>query len=310
MAETDAIETPALELAGLTKRYGRLTAVADLNLSVPRGSVFGLLGQNGAGKSTTLACALGLLRPSAGRATVLGLPARQLHRSLGRVGVVFDAPVLVRGLTVRGQLRYARRLFGHTGGRSADEALALVGMDRLARRRVGRLSLGQEKRLAVAAALMGAPELLVLDEPLSGLDPLGARDLLGLFTELASAGLTILVSSHRLNDIEPVLSHAAVLVGGRLAAVGRLRELLGARGRLRLRVDDRARALQLLEERPGLTGVEAPGDAPEVLYVDAGDADPADLARLLVEGGVALRELAGADRSLAGLFESLAEVPA
>jgi len=294
-----------LEVSSLTKRYGSFVAVDDVSFAVERGSVFGLLGQNGSGKTTTISCALGLLRPTRGKARVLGEPARKIHRTQGRVGVVFDAPILVRGLTVRAQLSYSRRLFGHEGGRSLDDALARVGLDGLARRRVHQLSLGQQKRLAVATALAGDPELLVLDEPLSGLDPLGARDLLELFTALSREGLTIVVSSHRLNDIEPVLSHAAVVVRGRLAALGTLPELLGARGTQRVAVDDRAQARAVLRDLPGLGAIR--DDGVDALLVEAGGQDSAALARALVQAGVGLRQLRPADRSLAALFESLAD---
>lgn len=293
----------ALEVDSLTKRYGRFVAVDDVSFTVEKGAVFGLLGQNGSGKTTTLACALGLMRPSKGRTTVLGEPSRRLHRASGRVGVVFDAPILVKGLTVRGQLDYSRRLFGHAGGRSVGAALELVGLEKLGRRRVTQLSLGQQKRMAVATALAGAPDLLVLDEPLSGLDPLGARDLLNLFRSLSAEGLTILVSSHRLNDIEPVLSHAAVLVDGRVAALGAMGELLGSTGSHRILVDDAERGQRVLEELAGVA-VRRDGAA---LVVHAGERDAADLSRALVGAGLGLRELRSADRSLATLFESLAD---
>ena len=295
-----------LEIDALTKRYGRVLAVDDVSFRVERGQVFGLLGQNGSGKTTTLSCALGLLRPTGGRTAVLGEPWRTVHRTQGRVGVVFDAPILTKGLTIRGQLRYARRLFGHDGGRSLDEALDLVGMGPLAGRRVTRLSLGQQKRLAVAAALMGTPELLILDEPLSGLDPLGARDLLRLFGELAADGVTIVVSSHRLNDIEPVLTHAAVVLNGRLAASGSMEELLGARRGLTLRVGDPESAVRLLGERfETATPSKGAGDRIELQGAAASDAPL--VARTLVDSGIDVHELAPREQSLASLFEELAE---
>ncbi|MFT5290947.1 MAG: ABC-2 type transport system ATP-binding protein [Planctomycetota bacterium] len=307
-----------LEVQSLTKRYGRFVAVDDISFSVEQGAVFGLLGQNGSGKTTTIACALGLRRPSAGKTSVLGLPSREIHKTAGRVGVVFDAPILAKGLSVGAQLKYSMGLFGgdpKAGGdrvwRSAPEALALVGMDKLKKRSVTKLSLGQQKRLAVATALAGAPELLVLDEPLSGLDPLGARDLLTLFGTLAAEGLTIVISSHRLRDIEPALSHAAILVGGRVAAQGTIEQLLGTPGRHRIVVDQVARASEVLRSlsdvvvlplEPGAEDSEA-----GALLVDAPDRAATDLSRILVEAGVGLSELRPADQNLATLFESLAD---
>jgi len=294
-----------LEIRSLHKRYGRVVAVEDVSFAVERGSIFGLLGPNGSGKTTTLACALGLLRPTSGRIAVLGEPPARLHRTLGRVGVVFDESVLVRGLSVRAQLAYARSLFGHAGGRTIDEALELVGLAGLAGRAVTRLSLGQRKRLAVAAALAGAPELVVLDEPLSGLDPPGAREFLSLLRRLAAEGLSIVVSSHRLHEMESVLTHAAILIAGRVARTGSLAELLAERGGLALAVDDVARAEAVLA---GLPGVATSGREPDGrLVVDPGAHSAAEVNRALVQAGVGVSSLAARNASLPGLFHALVE---
>jgi ABC-2 type transport system ATP-binding protein len=176
--------TAVLQVSGLHKWYGRTHAVDDVSFTVNRGDVFGLLGPNGSGKTTTISCALGLLRADEGRITVLGEPASAIQRTGGRVAVVFDAPTLVDGLTCEQNLRYARRTLGHDGGRKDDDALQLVGLASLAERRAGRLSLGQRRRLSIARALIGRPELMVLDEPLSGLDTVGVRGMLDLFRRL------------------------------------------------------------------------------------------------------------------------------
>jgi ABC-2 type transport system ATP-binding protein len=194
--------TAVLQVSGLHKWYGRTHAVDDVSFTVNRGDVFGLLGPNGSGKTTTISCALGLLRADEGRITVLGEPASAIQRTGGRVAVVFDAPTLVDGLTCEQNLRYARRTLGHDGGRKDDDALQLVGLASLAERRAGRLSLGQRRRLSIARALIGRPELLVLDEPLSGLDTVGVRGMLDLFRRLAAEGLTLVVCSHRLHEIQ------------------------------------------------------------------------------------------------------------
>src|SRR5690606_21764019 len=168
-----------IEVRGLVKRYRGVLAVDRVDLDVGEGQVFGLLGPNGSGKTTTLSCTLGLLRPSEGVLRVLGEPSDALHRTRGAVGVVFDRAHVLGHLSVRDNLEYARRLRGGGGGgRSEAEALERVGIADLSRRRAGRLSLGQTKRLAIAMALAGSPRLLVLDEPLSGLDPLGVRSFL------------------------------------------------------------------------------------------------------------------------------------
>jgi ABC-2 type transport system ATP-binding protein len=299
----------ALEVDSLTKRYGRVMAVAEMSFAVERGAVYGLLGPNGSGKTTTLACSLGLLRPSGGRVIVLGEDARRLHRTRGRVGVVFDAPIRVRGLSVRGQLAYAMRLLGRAGergrGRSADELLSLTGLTALARRPVARLSLGQEKRLAVATALAGDPELLVLDEPLSGLDPVGARRLLRLVRELAQSGVAVVLSSHRLHEVEPVLTHAGILIAGRLAAEGPIEALLASRARLRVGVDDPPRALEALSR---LGGSDARAGAQDGrLLIELGGRSPAEVNRALVEAGIAVSELRSDGDGLPGLFDALVD---
>ncbi|MBM3984683.1 MAG: ABC transporter ATP-binding protein, partial [Planctomycetes bacterium] len=238
----------ALAVRDLSKSYGATRAVQDVSLTVQRGDVFGLLGPNGSGKTTTLSCALGLLPIDAGSIEVLGRPAHRIHETAGRVAVVFDGATLVDGLTCRQNLQYARRVLGHAGGRPDAELLALTGIESLAERRAGRLSLGQRRRLSIARALIGQPELLVLDEPLSGLDTVGVRAMLQLFRSLHGQGLTLLVSSHRLPEMETILTRAAILVGGRLLREASLDELLhGQRLRLRVRATPAADAASALQ---------------------------------------------------------------
>ncbi|MCP3918493.1 MAG: ABC transporter ATP-binding protein [bacterium] len=303
----------ALEIRSLHKRYGRLRVVEDLSLRVGRGEIYGLLGPNGSGKTTTLSCALGLLRPTSGQIDVLGEPVRHLARTQGRVGAVFDRPSHVAGMTVKQNMAYAARLRGfdprHRAGRSAAEALERLGIADLRRRRAGKLSLGQAKRLAIAAALAGDPELLVLDEPLSGLDTLGVRSMLALVRELAGEGLTVVLSSHRLHEMEQVVTHAGVLLSGRIVREGSLDELLAARrGRYTITIDDGPRARAAIEHMPG---VEVLGSAtsPEGERIDARftDIGAAAVNRVLVESGCAVSALEPVTSSLQAVFEELAD---
>jgi len=295
----------SLVIEGLTKRYGDVLAVNDLNLSVEPGQVFGLLGPNGSGKSTSLNCALGLLHPTEGRCEILGVPSNQLHKTRGRVAVVFDRAVVLPSLTVRQNLTWASKMRGDGGGgRSTDEVLELTGITSLAKRRAGKLSLGQTRRLSIAMALAGKPELIVLDEPLSGLDPMGVREVLRLVRVLADAGLTLILSSHRLFEMERVLTHAAILVRGQRAACGSLDDLLGARDRVRLEVDDGDRARSLIEKLDGATLERGRGD---VLVVAAGDHGPSGINGALVAAGIGVRSLAPARSSLPRLFEDLVD---
>lgn len=218
-----------LEVDSLCKRFGAEKAVEDVSFGVERGQVFGLLGPNGSGKTTTIACALGLLRPDAGSSTVFGHPGSQLFKSAGKLGAVFDQDNLIDGLSVKANLAYAQRLLGHAGGRSQQEVLERTGTARLAARRAHELSLGQRKRVALARALLGRPELLVLDEPLSALDPGGVKDTLQLIRALATEGTSVLLSSHRLHELQSILSHAVLLVEGQVRASGSMQELLNSK---------------------------------------------------------------------------------
>lgn len=294
----------ALCVRSLTKSYGAMRAVQDVSLTVQRGDVYGLLGPNGSGKTTTLSCALGLLHHDAGTIEVLGRPAARIHETAGRVAVVFDSATLVDGLTCRQNLQYARRILGHAGGRADDELLELAGIRPLADRRAGRLSLGQRRRLSIARALIGRPELLVLDEPLSGLDTVGVRSMLQLFRDLHAGGLTLLVSSHRLPEMETILTRAAILVGGRLLRESTLDELLhGQRLRLRVQAAPAARAAEVLA-RAGATLLPGRGDE---LLVEPGAAAPAALNAALVAAGCEVSALVPERSTLLSAFESLVD---
>ncbi|MBL6721356.1 MAG: ABC transporter ATP-binding protein [Planctomycetes bacterium] len=295
---------PVLEVQDLVKRYPEHTALDGVSFQVERGQLFGLLGPNGSGKTTTLSCALGLMRPTSGSSSVLGIPSRQFHRTQGRVAVVFDAPVLLRGHTLAANLAYVARLRGAaSGGRGPEEALRLVGLEGLERRRASRLSLGQSRRLSIACALLGEPELLVLDEPLSGLDPVGVREMLALFARLRDEGITLVLSSHRLYEMERLLSHAAILIRGRLAAWGSLEELLGAHGRVRVETPNGAS----LRSAAAANGWRLEAEDEQRWTVAADGMEPAELNRRLVEAGVPVARLEPARQTLPGLFDALVQ---
>lgn len=300
----DPVQGPALEVRGLVKRYGRTEAVKGVDLTVERGQVYGLLGPNGSGKTTSLSCALGLLQPTSGTCTVLGVPARKLHKTRGRVGCVFDVPALLRGHTVAQNLRYQTKLRGHLGGRLLDEALDRVGLSGFQKRRAGGLSLGQEKRLAIAGAIMGSPELVVLDEPLSGLDPMGVRGMLALLTELKDDGQTLIVSSHRLHEMQEVLTHAAVILDGDLIREAPLEDYLGKPGTFEIRAEDEAAA----KRGAGVVGGTLVGSSADgILRVEAPGVKPGALAAALVEAGAGLIHFTEARMGLQASFEALVE---
>jgi ABC-2 type transport system ATP-binding protein len=209
---------------GLTKRFGDLTAVSDLSFELEAGSVTGFLGPNGAGKTTTLRMLLGLARPTRGQALVFGRPFTELEQPAARVGAVLEASDLHPGRTGRDHLRVLARGAGVPQSR-VDEVLALVDLTGAAERRAGGYSLGMRQRLGLAAALLGAPELLVLDEPANGLDPEGVRWLRDSLRAFAMQGGTVLVSSHHLAEVAQTVDRVVIIDRGRLVVESTLEEL-------------------------------------------------------------------------------------
>ena len=208
-----------LAVENLTKRYGSRVAVDGLTVEVPRGVVAGFIGPNGAGKTTTMAMLLGLVRPTSGTGTVLGQPLGRPDRYLGRVGALVEGPALWPALSGTDNLRALARLGGHDESRIAY-ALDVVGLADRAGDRFGSYSLGMKQRLGIAAALLGDPELLVLDEPANGLDPVGMSEMRDLIGRLAAGHRTVLVSSHLLSELEQVADWLLVIDRGRLGYAG------------------------------------------------------------------------------------------
>jgi ABC-2 type transport system ATP-binding protein len=209
----------AVELDGLTKRYGDRTAVDALRAAIPPRTVAGVIGPNGAGKTTMMAMLLGLIRPTAGSGRVLGESITRPERYAGRVGALLEGPALWPGLTGAENLRVLARL-GRHDERAIPQLLALVGLADRADDRFGRYSLGMKQRLGIAAALLGRPELVVLDEPTNGLDPAGIREMRRLIATIAQEARTVLVSSHILSEIEQVCDWLIVIDGGRALYTG------------------------------------------------------------------------------------------
>jgi ABC-2 type transport system ATP-binding protein len=216
----------ALTTQSLTKRYGRRSAVDGLSLEVPAGVVAGFIGPNGAGKTTTMAMLLGLVTPTSGEGSVLGASLHEPASYLGRVGAVIETPAFWPGLTGAQNLRALAMLGGHDSGR-IPEVLALVGLESRGGDRFGDYSLGMKQRLGIAAALLGDPELLVLDEPTNGLDPAGINEIRQLILELADQKRTVLVSSHILSELEHVCDWLIVIDEGSLLYQGPAADFLG-----------------------------------------------------------------------------------
>ncbi|MFI9026718.1 ATP-binding cassette domain-containing protein [Streptomyces sp. NPDC053560] len=305
---------PVIETRGLTKAYGSgRPAVEGLDLSVPPGSIFGFLGPNGSGKTTTIRMLMGLIRPTAGSARLLGEPMpAAARRVLPRVGALIEGPALYGFLTGRANLlRYdAADPTADPRTRPARVAAALerVGLAAAAGKRARAYSLGMKQRLGLAAALLQPRELLILDEPTNGLDPQGMREIRGLVRELAADGTTVFLSSHLLDEIEQVCTHAAVMSRGRLITQGTVAGLAaGARGRLAVTTPDTADAVRVLKEQ-GLSDLVVTGDrvTGELPPGPGGEEpDPAELNAALVAVGVRVRGFGTERASLEDVFVAL-----
>jgi ABC-2 type transport system ATP-binding protein len=286
---------------GLTKRFATITAVEGLDLDVRYGEVYGLLGPNGAGKTTTLRMLLGLARPTAGTAVVAGGPPGS-SASLSHVGSMIETPAFWPYLSGRDNLRSLAAYVGATRAR-VDDSLAAVDLAHRADHRFSTYSMGMKQRLGVAAALLKEPDVLVLDEPSSGLDPAGMIEMRELIAGLRRERRTVLLSSHLLAEVEQVCDRVGVLQHGRLIAEGTIAELRG-QGKLVLRAAPAERARAILEELVGAAGV-AFQDGEFRLAVDPERAG--EINRRLVLGEVDVTELRLAERSLEDVFMQLTE---
>ncbi|GAA2486317.1 ABC transporter ATP-binding protein [Terrabacter carboxydivorans] len=300
-------EDLAIATRGLTKRFGARAAVDGIDLLVPRGSVYGFLGPNGSGKTTTIRMLLGLVRPTAGTSTLLGQPVPQgAQLVLPRVGSLVEGPAFHPYLSGRANLQRLDAADLTADARDSrqriDAALDRVGLLATAGKRYRAYSLGMRQRLAIAAALLVPRELLVLDEPTNGLDPQGTREVRHLVASLASDGTTVFVSSHLLSEVEQMCTHLGVMSDGRLVAQGSSTEVRGGAAPVaRILTEQPTVAARIMTEL-GLVGVEAvPGG---VRGTPDGIA-PEKIVAALVEGGVGVKEFTVTSPSLEDLFVSL-----
>lgn len=300
----NAGQTLLVETTNLTKRYGsKITAVKNLDLSVKRGEVYGFLGPNGAGKTTTLRMLLGLIKPSAGKAQVLGenpgSPA-----GLSRVGALVESPSFYPYLSGRDNLRVMARYSGVSKAR-VGEVLKQVELSGRAKDKYKKYSLGMKQRLGVAAALLKDPELMILDEPTNGLDPKGMSDMRELIRNLGQGERTVLLSSHLLGEVEQICDRVGVIQKGELVAEGTVAELRGAAGLL-IKAEPLEKAARIAEQLADVEEVQ-PKDGELRLTVDPGKA--AEVNAQLVEAGVRVSELRPAEQTLEEVFLQLTGEP-
>ncbi len=291
-----------IEVEGLTKRYGSTLAVDDLSFSVPAGTITGFLGPNGAGKSTTMRAILGLVHPTAGTTTVLGTPYRNLDEPTRRVGALLETFDAHPGRSGRNHLRVLAVAGGIPRSR-VDEVLTMVDMASAGRRRVKGYSLGMRQRLGLAAALLGDPEVLVLDEPANGLDPQGIRWLRDFLRSLASEGRTILISSHVLSEVAQTVDDVVIVHRGRLVQHAAMAEVEAmAAGSTTVRSPAAERLADLLAAANH--GAQVVGD--DRLVVNA---PPERVGEIAAANGVVLHELTVERASLEEIFLELTGDP-
>jgi ABC-2 type transport system ATP-binding protein len=269
---------PAIRVGGLHKRYGKTVALNGLDFEIPSGQLTGFLGPNGAGKTTTFRCILGLTRRDAGEIEVLGMPVPAgLPEIVKRVGVIIEEPGVIKSLSGRANLAVAADTLGF-GHDRIDEMLEFVGLAGDASRKAGDYSKGMRQRLALAAAILGDPQLLILDEPLDGLDPAGQHAFRARLRDLAADGRTVVVSSHDLADVEALADHVIVIDEGRLVTQGPLNSLLEG-GATRVKVSDPGRAAEALRA----AGLDVDRDAEGVVVRGA---DGAVITETLARVGI------------------------
>jgi ABC-2 type transport system ATP-binding protein len=289
-----------IALVGLTKHYRSRIAVDDLTVTIEPGRVTGFLGPNGSGKTTTMRCILGLTRPTAGTARVLGRPYRELARPMRRVGALIDPRARHAGRTAHAHL-LALAQSNDLPRERVDEMIELVGLDSVAHERVRGFSLGMSQRLGIAAALLGDPDVLVLDEPVNGLDPEGIRWMRELLRDLAYEGRTVLVSSHLMSEMQETADHLVVLGHGRLLADLPMSELLGRHAVVRVRSPQASLLARALERAGARVDIDADG----ALWIDnMGIVEVGDVAFL---SGLRVHELTEVTESLEDAYLALTE---
>ena len=278
---------PVIQTHSLTKRYGRILAVDALSMNVPRGSIFGLLGPNGSGKTTVMSMLLGLVQPTAGDYRLFG-PGTGHTEALHRVGAIVESPAFYPYLSGRQNLEYFQGVTGRRDPRELDELLDRVGLLSRAGDKYRTYSLGMKQRLGLAYALLGDPELLFLDEPTNGMDPAGMAEIRELIRGVGTAERTVLLSSHLLNEVEQVCDSVAILSRGKLIAEGNVAQLLHPQEQVRLRSTDNGQARDILS---GLDWVVNVATADGFLVVTAPTDRSGELTAALSQAQVYVTEM-------------------
>lgn len=298
-----------IETEDLTKRFGRRVAVDDLSMRVERGDIFGFLGQNGAGKSTTIRMVLGLVRPTSGRVRLLGHDmAKHPLRALARTGAIVETPAFYESYSGLQNLRLLAAMSGGADQKRINQVLDIVGLRARAQDKVRVYSHGMRQRLGIAQALLPAPEVIILDEPTDGLDPQGIHEVRALIRRLRDElNLTVLLSSHLLNEVEQTCDRVAIIDHGRLLYQGTIEALIDKEKTVKLTVDRIEDAYKILSADPALA---VSRNGTQSLYVKMADDRIPDVNSLLVEQGIRVMELSPQRETLEQVFLRLTRPPA
>jgi len=291
-----------IETNGLTKRFRKAVAVDGISISVARGEVFGFLGPNGSGKTTTIGMLVGIITPTAGSFELFGGGTpKELLEARRRIGGTLENPNFYPYLTGWDNLRIVANIKGKRN-RDIEEAIEVVGLGKRKKHQFKTYSLGMKQRLALAAAMLGDPELVILDEPANGLDPEGMREIREIIKRLADLGKTIFLSSHLLWEVERTCSHVAIIKEGRIVGQGAVADVTSGNVMATLMADDLERLRRIVVDYPQVIKAAIRNNAVEV---ELRDADLAALNRFVVERGVYLSHLARRQRSLEDVFMEL-----
>jgi ABC-2 type transport system ATP-binding protein len=292
-----------LQISGLTKSFGTLTAVNNLNLELRRGEVFGFLGPNGAGKSTTVGMILGLIAPTSGKISLFGQEfSRYPWAALRRIGAVIEEPAFYPYLSGWNNLETLARSIGGIKRSKIDEVLTRVNLRSRAGDRYSHYSMGMKQRLGIASTLLRDPELIILDEPANGLDPAGTKEVRDLIPQLAHESRSVFLCSHLLHEVEMVCDRVAIIKQGRLLADAPVKELLARGQKILIKVEDFTRAAEVLAALPWIKSVQK---LDGFLAIDAGEEQPWKVNKALAEQQIFASEITRSNTTLESVFLEL-----
>jgi len=295
-----------LKVHELKKYYGQVHAVENISLTIKKGEIFGFLGPNGAGKTTTIGMILGLILPTSGTIEVFGQPVTPAQNgALRRVGTMMGAPSLLMGYSARQNLRMLARLYPEVTAQRREELLKMVGLQDINNRPIKKFSTGMKQRLGIAMALLGQPDLLILDEPTNGMDPIGIHEIRELLRTLASQGTTIFLSSHLLHEMQIICDRAVIVRKGSVVTEGTISDLLASGAATRIKVADIHKATQILSDLDKTITITLTGDEG---FIDVQGAVAEKIVAALVFNGVIPGQVFPVGNDLESVFLQLAQV--